>query len=140
MICFDREFPESARLLMLGGAEIILVPNACTAEDNRLSQLRTRAMENMLGVAMANYAAPQHNGHSVAYDGIAFGPDETSLDMKLVEADEAEGVFLAVFDLARLRDYRQHEVWGNAYRRPRLYSALTSEAVEPPFQRDDARR
>ena len=28
MICFDREFPESARILMLNGAELILVPNA----------------------------------------------------------------------------------------------------------------
>ena len=26
MICFDREFPESARILMLNGAEIILTP------------------------------------------------------------------------------------------------------------------
>ena len=140
MICFDREFPESARLLMLGGAEIILVPNACTLEDNRLIQFRTRAMENMLGVAMTNYAAPQNNGHSVAYDGIAFEPDETSREMKLIEAGEAEGVFLAVFDLARLRDYRQREAWGNAYRRPRLYGALLDKAVEPPFQRDNARR
>lgn len=29
MICYDREFPESARILMLKGAELILVPNAC---------------------------------------------------------------------------------------------------------------
>lgn len=29
MICYDREFPESARILMLKSAEIILVPNAC---------------------------------------------------------------------------------------------------------------
>ena len=29
MICYDREFPESARILMLKGAEVILVPNAC---------------------------------------------------------------------------------------------------------------
>ena len=29
MICYDREFPESARILMLKGAESILVPNAC---------------------------------------------------------------------------------------------------------------
>ncbi|MCL2507788.1 MAG: carbon-nitrogen hydrolase family protein [Oscillospiraceae bacterium] len=35
MICFDREFPESARILMLKGAEIILVPNACPMEINR---------------------------------------------------------------------------------------------------------
>ena len=32
MICYDREFPESARILMLQGAELILVPNACSME------------------------------------------------------------------------------------------------------------
>ncbi len=51
MICFDREFPESARILMLKGAELILVPNACPMEINRLSQLRGRAFENMIAVA-----------------------------------------------------------------------------------------
>ena len=51
MICFDREFPESARILMLQGAELILVPNACPMEINRLSQLRARAFENMLAIA-----------------------------------------------------------------------------------------
>jgi predicted amidohydrolase len=48
MICFDREFPESARILMLKGAELILAPNACPMEINRLSALRTRAYENMV--------------------------------------------------------------------------------------------
>ena len=43
MICYDREFPESARILMLRGAELVLVPNACPMEINRLSQLRGRA-------------------------------------------------------------------------------------------------
>ena len=52
MICFDREFPESARILMLKGAEIILVPNACPMEINRISQLRARAFENMLGLVL----------------------------------------------------------------------------------------
>ena len=32
MICYDREFPESARLPHAGGGEIILVPNACPME------------------------------------------------------------------------------------------------------------
>ena len=63
MICFDREFPESARILMLKGAEIILTPNACEMEDNRICQFKTRAYENMVGVVLANYAAPQQNGH-----------------------------------------------------------------------------
>ncbi|MBQ4447482.1 MAG: DUF3795 domain-containing protein [Clostridia bacterium] len=35
MICYDREFPESARLLMLKGAELILVPNACPIVTGR---------------------------------------------------------------------------------------------------------
>lgn len=55
MICYDREFPESARVLMLKGAEIILVPNACDMNPPRLNQLNSRAFENMVGVAMANY-------------------------------------------------------------------------------------
>jgi predicted amidohydrolase len=140
MICFDREFPESARILMLQGAELILTPNACELEQNRLAQFRARASENMVGVAMANYAAPQENGHSVAYDGIAFDEHEGSRDMCLVEAGAEEGVYLARFDLDRLRTYRSIEAWGNAYRKPRCYGLLTSAAVEPPFVRADARR
>ena len=62
MICFDREFPESARILMVKGAEIILTPNACNLEEKRLNQFRVRAIENALGVAMANYAQPFLNG------------------------------------------------------------------------------
>ena len=74
MICYDREFPESARVLMLKGAEIILVPNACPMEINRISQLRARAFENMVGIATVNYpkGQPDCNGHSTAFDGIVY--------------------------------------------------------------------
>ena len=57
MICFDRAQPESARILMLKGAELILVPNACPMEINSLAQLRGRACENMLAIATCNYPA-----------------------------------------------------------------------------------
>ena len=140
MICYDREFPETARILMLNGAEIILAPNACDMELNRIAQLRTRACENMVGVALTNYAAPVQNGHSMAFDGIAFADDERSRDMLLVEAGESEGVCLASFDLESLRNYRRKETWGNAFRRPRLYHALVDEKVEEPFVRAEARR
>jgi N-carbamoylputrescine amidase len=141
MICYDREFPESARILMLKGAEIILTPNACTLDPHRLKQFETRAFENMVGVAMANYAAPQNNGHSIAFDGVAYdGVDGLARDMKLVEAGEAEGVYLAVFDLDRLRHYRSYESWGNAFRKPKAYGQLVSEEVREPFIRPKARR
>lgn len=109
MICYDREFPESARILMLNGAEIILTPNACDLETNRLEQYRARAYENVLGLAMANYAAPQYNGHSVAYDCMAFDAQKRTRNMTLVEAGEEEGVFLADFDLEMLRAHQAQE-------------------------------
>jgi N-carbamoylputrescine amidase len=141
MICYDREFPESARLLMLAGAELILTPNACTLDEHRLGQFKARAFENMTGVAMTNYASPQNNGHSVAFDAVAYPvPDGEARDTLIVEAGEAEDVYLASFDLESLRSYRERETWGNAYRRPRLYRALSAEEVRPPFVRRDATR
>jgi N-carbamoylputrescine amidase len=144
MICFDREFPESARVLMLGGAELILVPNACELERHRLGQFHARAFENMTAMAMANYAAPQENGHSIALNGIAFvGPenaDGNSVNMTIVEAGGDEGIYMAAFDIDAIREYRSREAMGNAYRKPSAYAALTSPDVQPPFVRPDARR
>src|SRR3984893_51787 len=141
MICYDREFPESARILMLEGAELILTPNACTLDEHRLSQFKSRAFENMVGVAMTNYAAPQNNGHSVAFDAAAYPvPDGEARDTLIIEAGENEDVYLAAFDIDSIRAYRERETWGNAYRRPRLYRRLTDEEVKPPFVRRDATR
>ncbi len=137
MICFDREFPESARILMLKGAELILTPNACELEANRLGQFRARAYENMVGLAMTNYAAPQQNGHSIAFDAVTFDANGRPLDTLIIEAGQNEGVFIASFDLARLREYRQRETWGNAFRKPHRYSLLTSHDVAKPFGRVD---
>ena len=142
MICYDREFPESARLLMLGGAELIIVPNACPMEINRLSQLRGRAYENMLAIATCNYPSgqPDCNGHSTLFDGVAYLPDgEGSRDTCVFEAGSEPGVFVGGFDLDMLRAYRKSEVHGNAYRRPELYGRLINERVEEPFIRKDRR-
>ena len=140
MICYDREFPESARLLMLKGAELILVPNACPMEINRISQLRARAYENMTGIATTNYpyGKPDCNGHSTAFDGMAY-LDGRGRDTLVVEAGEGEGIYLADFPLDRMRRYRESEVHGNAYRRPELYSELTARETAPPFVRADRR-
>ena len=129
MICFDREFPESARILMLKGAEIVLAPNACPMEINRLSALRTRAYENMIAVATCNYpdTVPDCNGHSTIFDGIAWLRNEPGVrDMCILEADGSEGIFTAGIDLAMLRDYRDNEVMGDNYRKPWAYSDLTA--------------
>ena len=129
MICFDREFPESARILMIEGAEVILAPNACPMEINRLSALRTRAYENMLAIVTCNYPAghPDCNGHSTVFDGIAWlRNDPGSRDMCILEAPENEGIYVADIDLDQLRNYRADEVMGNHYRQPEKYHKLVS--------------
>lgn len=142
MICYDREFPESARILMLKGAEVILVPNACKMEINRLSQLRGRAFENMVAIATCNYPenVPDCNGRSSLFDVIAYFPDiPDSRDMCIMEAEGSEGVFVIDVDLGMLRDYRKREVHGNAYRHPSKYSLLVETVVNEPFIRSDHR-
>ncbi|MHB1500382.1 MAG: carbon-nitrogen hydrolase family protein [Candidatus Dormibacteria bacterium] len=141
MICYDREFPESARELMLAGAEVILVPNACHMTEDRLGQLRARAFENMTAIALANYPAPAHGGRSCAFDGVAFRPDGTPRDHQLLLAGAEEGLHYARLDLDLLRRYRLSEGWGDAYRKPYAYQRLG--ATGPPsavFRRGDARR
>ena len=142
MICFDREFPESARILMLKGAELILVPNACPMESNRLAQLRGRAYENMAAIATCSYpeTVPDCNGCSSVFDGVAYLPELAgSRDTCILQADGAEGIYLAELDLDQLRAYREHEVHGNAYRRPQKYGLLTDTAIAAPFIRSGRR-
>ncbi|MBI2019778.1 carbon-nitrogen hydrolase family protein [Candidatus Daviesbacteria bacterium] len=116
MICADREFPESATELMLKGAEIIVVPNACTMDDIRICQLKTRAFDNLAGIALTNYPKPKENGHSIAFHPAAWDSKGNPQDTLIVEAGEEEGIFLAEFDLDQIRDFRKMEQWRLKYR------------------------
>lgn len=137
MICYDREFPESARVLMLKGAEIILVPNASSMNSARINQLSTRAFENMVGIAMANYPATGW-GCSCAFSPIVFDENGTYLDNTIIKAtDVSEQILIADFDLDKIRAYRKSETWGNAYRKPHAYSDLLSFEVKEPFIREN---
>ncbi|MCX4317114.1 MAG: carbon-nitrogen hydrolase family protein [Lachnospiraceae bacterium] len=142
MICYDREFPESARILMLKGAELLLVPNACPMELNRLSQLRARAYENMMAIATCNYpeTVPDCNGNSSVFDGVAYLPElPGSRDTCILQADQKEGIYMAKLDLEQLRSYREREVHGNAYRHPKKYGLLVDTKIDPPFIRKNYR-
>lgn len=142
MICYDREFPESARILMLKGAELILVPNACPMEVNRISQLRGRAYENMLALVTVNYpeGKPDCNGCSTVFDGVAYRPSEDfSRDTLILKADGKEGIYIAELCMDEIREYRSSEVHGNAYRHPKKYGLLVEDKIEEPFIREDRR-
>jgi predicted amidohydrolase len=99
-----------------------------------------RILAKELNVALANYAAPQENGHSCAFDGIPFDQNGKSKDMTIVIADHNEKIILVEFDLEQIRQWRISEGWGNAYRKPKQYQSLVSLEVSEPFVRDNARR
>lgn len=129
MICYDLEFPESARILMLKGAEVILNPVSCDLESKRHGQLQARARENAVCVASVNYPSPFQKGRSIAFD--AEGD-------RVAEGPEGEAIVTADFDIPRLRAYRETTIWGNAYRRPARYPLLIAPDVRAPFVRKTA--
>jgi len=125
MICFDREQPESSRILMIKGAELILTPNACILAQIQINQFQVRAFENGVVVALTNYPAPYQNGWSVAYNADA---------STLVEAGGDEGIYMAEFDIEAVRAFRAQTAHGDAFRRPYMYSAITTLQKNPAFQ------
>ena len=135
MICYDREYPESARILMLKGAELILVPNDCESMKPRVQELSTRAYENMCGVAMANPNG-RNAGHSCAFSPICWNENGECVDNTLLLADDTtEGLFYAEWDMKALRSYREREMMGNTFRKVKAYAPLLDERVEYPFVR-----
>lgn len=106
MICMDREYPEAARSLSRAGAEIALVPNCCHLSDDavvgdvRIAQMRGRAFESVIGIAVANYPAPRCDGHSFAVD-----PTGTVIAM----ADPLSGLVFADFDVDAIRRLRMED-------------------------------
>jgi predicted amidohydrolase len=138
MICMDRGYPESARILMLKGAEFILVPNESILDEPHLCEFSSRASENTVGVAVASYpftkklpelAYLNSNGHSAVYD------EEGS---KLVEAGEHEQIIYCQFDIEKLRNNRKETCWGNSFRKAHRYQLLTDLNVSDPFKRKNA--
>lgn len=143
MICYDREFPESARILMLKGAELLLVPNACPMEINRISQLRGRAYENMIGIVTVNYPKTHIdcNGHSTVFDGVVYKEgNEGARDTLVFEAGEEEGVFISDISISDIRLNRENEIHGNCFRRPDLYKILIESKINKPFIRKEYRK
>ena len=115
MICADREFPEAATQLMLNGAELVIVPNACTWDEIRTAGLKTRVFENLFGIAMTNYPGPD-KGSSQAHSCVTWRAGQP-VDTLIAKAGEREQILLATFDLDAIREFRKTERWRMDYRR-----------------------
>ena len=130
-VCWDQWYPETARTLMLDGAEILLFPTAIGTEphdpDLDTSRMWRRAMighavSNVVPVVAANRIGTEHGQR---FYGHSFICDERG-DM-LAEFGAGEtGVLTATLDLAAARRHRAAFGFFRD-RRPDLYGRLTED-------------
>ena len=138
-ICWDQWFPESARIMALLGAEILLYPTAIGSEpppatpvDSREHWQRAQqghAAANLTPLVASNRWGTERSlqdpeGLYIRFYGSSFIADETGA--KLAEAGaEGDAVLTATFDLDAIAA-RRASWFVFRDRRPELYGPITS--------------
>ena len=130
-VCWDQWYPETARAMMLMGAELLFYPTAIGSEphDEGLDTARLwrramvgHAVSNVVPVIAANRVGTEHGQ---TFYGTSFITDERG-DI-LAELDrEEEGVIAATLDLDRVRRHRAAFGFFRD-RRPELYGRLVQD-------------
>jgi len=130
-VCWDQWYPETARAMMLMGAEILFYPTAIGSEphDEGLDTARLwrramvgHAVSNVVPVVAANRVGTEHGQ---TFYGTSFITDERG-DI-LAELDrEEEGVIIATLDLDRVKRHRAAFGFFRD-RRPDLYGRLVQD-------------
>ena len=135
-ICWDQWFPESARCMVLAGAEVLLYPTAIGSEpqypewdsrDHWQRVMQGHAAANMVPLVASNRTGTEKGSDSaMTFFGSSFIADETG--KKVAEAGrEGEAVLVHTFDLDAIRNLRAQ--WGFFRdRRPEHYRALVTVA------------
>ena len=96
-------------------------PNCCGGMLPRLKELSVRAMENMVGIAMANPPA-RGMGKSCAFSPVVWTKE--GMDNTIFVGDELEEtIYYVTFDMDEIRAYREREDLGK-YRKPKAYKKL----------------
>ncbi len=121
LICYDMEFPETARILALEGAAVILTPTASMDPYAAYQAVytRARAMENGVYVATANTVGHLDRFHFFGESSVV-GPGGDVVDI----AGADERILMVSLDTSRVPPadvavrYLEH-------RRPELYRGLS---------------
>lgn len=125
-ICYDIEFPELARAMVLAGAEALLVPTANMEPFRSIPQriVPTRAEENECYVAYANFTGAEP---PFDYCGLSCicGPDGNDL----ARAGQGEEMIVANLSKDALYAYRATSTHLKD-RRPELYQGLSNDPSE----------
>ncbi len=130
-VCWDQWYPETARAMMLMGAQLLFYPTAIGSEphDDSLDTARLwrramvgHAVSNVVPVIAANRVGVEHGQ---TFYGTSFITDERG-DI-LAELDrEEEGAIVATLDLDRVRRHRAAFGFFRD-RRPDLYGRLVQD-------------
>jgi N-carbamoylputrescine amidase len=131
-ICWDQWYPETARAMMLMGADVLMFPTAIgdepAAEELDTSRLWRRAMvghavSNVVPVVASNRIGTE--GDATFY-GHSFIANERG-DLVVEYGAEESGVLVAEFDLDLVRKHRATFGFFRD-RRPELYGRLVEDA------------
>jgi predicted amidohydrolase len=102
MICYDLRFPEMARMLALGGADVLFAPSGWVQGDMKLdhwqTMIKARALENGCYVAAPDQTGNVYIGHSLVVD--PFGRIVTDMGSR-------EGLEIVDLDLGIVTEARE---------------------------------
>jgi predicted amidohydrolase len=135
LTCYDIRFPELARALVDGGAQLLVVPAAWAAglfkEEHWVTLVRARAIENTVWVAAAGQVPDPSSPPTLAPTGI--GRSMLVDPMGAVRADlgPGPGVTVAELDSALITQVRTL-LPCLSHRRPDVYGSAAVRATAEP--------
>ena len=102
MICYDLRFPEMARMLALGGADVLFAPSGWVQGDMKLdhwqTMIKARALENGCYLVAPDQTGNIYIGHSLVVD--PFG-------RIVADMGEKEGLAIIDLDLGMIAEARK---------------------------------
>jgi deaminated glutathione amidase len=111
LTCYDIRFPEQARALVAGGAELIVVPSAWAAglfkEEHWVTLVRARAIENTVWVAAAGQVPDTAAPPTRAPTGVGRSMLVDPMGTVRADAGSRPGVTVADLDPALTAQVRQ---------------------------------
>lgn len=130
-ICWDQWFPETARILAIKGAEILLYPTAIGSEpvldkdskDHWQNTMCGHAASNIMPLVASNRVGVERaTNSSMNFFGSSFIASEDGNKVKEFNREDI-GVLIHEFDLAKIREKRYS--WGVFRdRRPEMYTDI----------------
>jgi predicted amidohydrolase len=127
LICYDRSFPESWRMLAVQGVELVFVVAAIALKHRAESwahELRTAAVQNGLYVVAVNKGGPEHVEAHRLFSGHSLVVDPNGEIVAEASEDVGDVSVRAELDLASV----ERHGWRYHYmrdRRPEIYTLLT---------------